>query len=756
MRVSSPSLDATLNGADRGHAVDSVAAHRHHGRRRWFGLVVIALSQLMIVVDATIINVALPVMTGALRIAPEDRQWVITAYTLAFGGLLLIGGRVADYLGLRRAFVIGLIGFGVASALGGAAQNLAMMLGARAAQGVFGALLAPAALALLANTFSDARERAKAFAIFGAVAGGGAAIGLILGGVLTQYASWRWTMYINVPIAVLTVAGAYLLLDDHRGEHPGRLDVLGTVLATGGMLSLVYSFAEAERHGWTQDRTLALMGLGLALLVAFVVSQRIVANPVLPLRLLADRTRGAANVAVGMASIAMFGVFFFLTFFMQGVLGYSPVKTGIGFLAVTGGVIVSSGVVSAIGHRVRPRLILGVGLAGAGLGAWLLTRISMTSTYTANLLPPLILIGLSLGCVFVPSFNAATIGVAPRDASVASAVINTSQQVGSSLGVALLASVAGNSAKDWLSRHEVNPLNLLQAQVQGSVAAARWAAVILVLAALITASLVNIDRLDLSTTGEVVVPTAVSADASGKLADVPTPPRRSSEADSTGWAASGAPGARPIIGGSDPDRSSPPRPAPAREPAAAARAGVGPSGSSDAQAVVRDASGAPVVGAVWTVLDTAGRQLGHGRSDDSGQFAFAAADQTDVVLVVRHPGHRPYACAVHLGAEAGGPVGLTVDVTLASGLAVSGVVRGPGGHEVPGARVWLEDGAGAVLARTSSNAAGRYEFADVPAGSYRLRATGYRPTCHDLTVHAGEDVETQLTLAHADHVDVPA
>ncbi len=672
MSVTAADVGSSRNGTRPGH----VPAAAPDTSRRWLGLGVIALSQLMIVVDATIINVALPAMTGSLRISPENRQWVITVYTLTFGGLLLIGGRVADYLGLRKAFVIGLIGFGIASGFGGAAQNLPLLLSARAAQGLFGALLAPAALALLANTFSDARERAKAFAIFGAVAGGGSAVGLVLGGVLTEYASWRWTMYINIPIAAITVAGAYLLLDEHRGEHPGRLDLLGTVLATAGLVSLVYSFSEAERHGWGQPRTLGLLGLGIVLLALFIVSQRMVSNPVLPLRVLADRTRGGANVAVGLASVAMFGVFFVLTFFMQGVLGYSPVKTGVGFLAITGGIIVSSGVVSAIGHKVPPRLILGAGLLGAALGAVLLSHLSMTSTYTANLLPALILIGLSLGCVFVPSFNAATIGLAPRDASVASAIINTSQQVGGSLGVALLSTVGANQAKDWIAHHGADPMNLLQAQVVGSTAAARWAAVILLLAAVLVAVLVNIRKLDLSMTGETAlplvaeegaaeaalmpfaiaeavaanhaVPPSVTATVSEKLTDVPTAPRRSSDGDSAGWAASGAPGANPIIG-SGADRAHPPVLAGARvEPTAAApRAMVVPSSTAsvgasfDAQAVVRDASGAPVAGAVWTVLDTAGRQLGHGRSDASGVFGFAAADQTDVVLVVRHPGAPP-------------------------------------------------------------------------------------------------------------------
>jgi hypothetical protein len=261
---------------------------------------------------------------------------------------------------------------------------------------------------------------------------------------------------------------------------------------------------------------------------------------------------------------------------------------------------------------------------------------------------------------------------------------------------------------------------------------------------------------------EHVVAPAATAVVSEKLTDVPTAPRRSSDGDSAGWAASGAPGAKPIIG-SGVDRAHPS--VTSREAVEAtappSRVPVGPSSASvggpfEALAVVRDASGAPVAGAVWTVLDTAGRQLGHGRSDDSGGFGFAAADQTDVVLVVRHPGHRPHACAVHLGDDPGGVGGLQVDVMLVSGMAVSGVVRGPDGHEIPAARVWLEDATGGVLARTSCDGAGRYAFADVPAGSYRLRAAGYQPTGRDLRVSQGQDVATELTLVHADSADVPA
>ena len=482
------------------------ADERREHRRRWLGLVVIAIAQLTIVVDATIINVALPAMTEDLHISEADRQWVLTGYTLAFGGFLLLGGRIADYVGLLRTFNIGLIGFGIASAIAGAAPNFQVLLVARAAQGLFGALMAPASMALLAVTFKDPKERGKAFAIFGAVAGGGSAIGLLLGGILTEYASWRWTMFINIPITLIAVAGGVVLLKEFRPAHPGRLDLVGTVLGTAGLLTIVYAFSEAERHGWAQNRTLFLLFLGVSLLIVFVLSQRMVANPVLPLRVLANRTRAGANLAVLLASTAMFGAFFWQTFFMQGVLGYSPVQTGVGFLAVTVGIIVSSAIVSSLVTKVSPRLIMGVGLLGASGAALLMVRINLESTYTKDLLPAMFLGGLSMGAVFVPAFNGATIGVEPRDASIASASINTGQQVGGSLGVALISTIAANRTADWMAGRSADPRTVMEGLVEGYVRASVWSAAILAIAAVVIFLLVNVKNLDLIHAGEFGAP----------------------------------------------------------------------------------------------------------------------------------------------------------------------------------------------------------------------------------------------------------
>lgn len=754
---------------------DEQRAHR----RRWLGLVVIAIAQLTIVVDATIINVALPAMTEGLNISEADRQWVFTGYTLAFGGFLLLGGRIADYLGLLRTFKIGLIGFGVASAFAGAAPNLEILLVSRAAQGLFGALMAPASLALLATTFKDPRERGKAFAIFGAVAGGGSAIGLLLGGILTEYASWRWTMFINIPITILAVIGGSLLLKEFRPEHPGRLDLVGTVLGTAGMLTIVYGFSEAERHGWTKNKTLFLLFLGLSLLILFVLSQRMVANPVLPLRVLSDRTRAGANLAVLLASAAMFGAFFWQTFFMQGVLGYSPVQTGVGFLAVTFGIIVSSAIVSGLVTKVPPRLIMGVGLLGASVAALLMVRINLESTYVKDLLPAMLLGGLSMGAVFVPAFNAATIGVAPRDASIASASINTGQQIGGSLGVALISTVAANRTADWMEGKGADPRTVLEGLVEGYVRASIWSAVILAAAAVIVFLLVNAKNLDLSHAGEFGAPPvydeppapqlapAASIAAPGPLPPLPAhaPPTPAIPAPASvpesvpSYLSEPEPARHPepvpaLL--SEPNHEPPqpaePDPAPyrtaasnghadasgdphraERPPAWAAAGGVrgtfprrdeGP--VPNVRIRVCDATTAdPIAGAVLTLLDGVGRHLDRGWSGEDGTTGFPVAGPAEVVLVVRHRGFRPTAQTVHV--PHAGPTAereVSITVTLHPAVVLHGSVRAAGGRRpIPGALVELTDSEGTVLASTRTDDRGGYQLADLTPGPRTLVVT---------------------------------
>ena len=426
--------------------------------RRWWILGVLAVAQLMVVLDATVVNIALPHAQADLHFSNSARQWIVTAYSLAFGSLLLVGGRLADVFGRKRVFLAGVIGFAAASAVGGAAVNFAMLVAARAIQGAFGALLAPAALSLLTTTFTHPDERGKAFGIYGGIAAAGASVGLLLGGVLTEYLNWRWTMYVNVVIAILAITGGVMLLEVHTASVRQRIDRAGTVLACAGLFAIVYGFAHAATKsgsaGWTDPQTLGFLLGGIVLLVAFVVTERRVPNPLLPLRVVTDRNRGGAYGAMFLASVGMFGVFLFLTYYLETILGYSPVRTGLAFLPLTGAVMVSSGVANTVLMRhFSPRLLVPLGLLIAAAGMALLTRIGLHSGYASTILPPLLLIAAGLGFVFAPSFSLGTLGVAGSDAGVASATVNVAQQIGGSIGTALLNSIATAAAATYLAAH---------------------------------------------------------------------------------------------------------------------------------------------------------------------------------------------------------------------------------------------------------------------------------------------------------------
>jgi EmrB/QacA subfamily drug resistance transporter len=474
-------------------------ARVHMDPRRWRALAFIAIAQLMVVLDSTIVNIALPSAQADLGISDTNRQWVITGYSLAFGGLLLFGGRIADMWGRRRAFILGLIGFAGASALGGAAANEAMLLGSRALQGAFGALLAPAALSLLAVMFTDARERAKAFGIYGAIVGGGAAIGLILGGFLTEYLNWRWTFLINIPFAVIAAVGAVLVIREPAGGHNSNsLDIPGVVLATLGLVSLVYGFTRAESDGWTANVTIGLFVAAVVLLAAFALVESRVRGPLLPLRVVTDRNRGGVYLSLALAVIGMFGLFLFLTYYLQVVKGYSPVRTGFAFLPMVAGIITGSTQIGArLMTRVSPRMLMAPGFLLAAVGMLILTRMQTDSSYVGLVLPAEILLGLGMGTAFMPAMSLATHGVQPRDAGVASAMINTSQQVGGAIGIALLNTIATSAAATWVTSHAAEARTLgktafvNQAAVHGYSAAIWWAAGILVLSAVIVTALVN-------------------------------------------------------------------------------------------------------------------------------------------------------------------------------------------------------------------------------------------------------------------------
>ncbi|MFI0895918.1 MFS transporter [Streptomyces sp. NPDC020983] len=467
--------------------------------RRWTALIFIAIAQLMVVLDSTVVNIALPSAQQDLGISDGNKQWVITAYTLAFGGLLLFGGRVSDLWGRKNTFIVGLLGFAVASAIGGAAVNTAMLLGARTLQGVFGALLAPAALSLLAVTFTDAKERAKAFGIYGAIAGAGAAVGLILGGVLTQFLNWRWALFVNILFAIAAVIGAVLVIrEPAQGRNRNRVDIPGVILASAGLVSLVYGFSRAESDGWTSGMTLGLFAASVVLLATFALVESRVSAPLLPLRVVTERNRGGVYLSLGLAVIGMFGLFLFLTYYLQQVMGYSALKSGFAFLPMVGGMVVGSTQIGTrLMLRVRPRLLMAPGFLVAALGMLVLAQIKVDSSYAAVLLPGLVLMGLGMGTAFMPAMSLATHGVRPEDAGVASAMVNTSQQVGGSIGTALLNTLATSATATWVSSHITskadlkNQLFLNQSAVHGYSVAIYWATGILALSALLAFVLID-------------------------------------------------------------------------------------------------------------------------------------------------------------------------------------------------------------------------------------------------------------------------
>ncbi|WP_405843410.1 MFS transporter [Streptomyces sp. NBC_01518] len=467
--------------------------------RRWWALVVIALAQLMVVLDMTIVNIALPSAQTDLGMSDGNRQWVITAYTLAFGGLLLLGGRIADLAGRKNTFMIGLIGFAAASALGGAAANQGMLFGARALQGVFAALLAPSALSLLTTTFTDPKDRSKAFGVFGAIVGAGAAVGLLAGGFLTQYLDWRWCLYVNVPIALVAFAGAWVLLSDSSRHPDAHLDIPGALLGSLGMLTLVYGFSEAESRSWGDGLVLTLLAAGVVLLGAFGFWQTRAKVPLLPMSVVKDRQRVGAFLTILFVTIGMFGVFLFLTYYMQRVLGYSPVKTGVAYLPITVGMITGSTQIAArLLHRVPPRTLMVPGLLCAAGALALIAQVGVEPAYATYILPGMLMLGLGMGTAMMTSVSLATGGVAPRDSGAASATFNTAQQVGGSIGTALLNTIAATVTARYATAHAGPGVNkqLLEAKaaVHGFNVATWWAMASILLAALIAGVLVNADR----------------------------------------------------------------------------------------------------------------------------------------------------------------------------------------------------------------------------------------------------------------------
>jgi EmrB/QacA subfamily drug resistance transporter len=461
---------------------------------------VIAIAQLMVVLDASIVNIALPSIQADLGISDANRQWVVTAYTLAFGGLLLLGGRISDFWGRKKAFMAGLLGFAGASALGGLSINQEMLFSARALQGVFAALLAPAALSLITTTFSDSKERAKAFGVYGGLSAGGAAIGLILGGLLTQYASWHWTLLVNVPIAIAAFILAIPNVKESKASGDTRYDIPGAVTSTLGLVSLVYGITQAGELGWSDPTTLTWFGASVALLAAFFVIESRTSHPLLPMNILLNRNRGASYLTSFIVGAGLFGMFLFLAYFFQGILQYSPVKAGLLFLPFSVGVGISAGIASQALPRFGPRYVSFIGLIMATVGMLLLTQLEPASAYVSDILPALMVLSLGMGLVFVPISATALFGVGNHDAGVASAVLNTAQQIGGALGTAFLNTIAVTATANYFIDNMIDPADPANAAVmpvaltEGFTTAFTWSAGFMIFGALIWVFMINANK----------------------------------------------------------------------------------------------------------------------------------------------------------------------------------------------------------------------------------------------------------------------
>jgi EmrB/QacA subfamily drug resistance transporter len=438
MTLEHPAPGATpVNGANYDH--------------RWWILGVLGIAQVMVILDSTVVNIALPSAQRALSFSNADRQWIVTGYSLAFGSLLLLGGRIGDRIGRKRALIIGLVGFAVSSAIGGLSVDFAMLVIARTVQGAFGALLAPSVLALLTTTFVDPDERGKAFGIYGAIAGTGGAIGLLLGGILTSYASWRWTLFVNLLFAVAATTGALLWLTNDRGADKNPVDLRGLLLVGVGLFSLVFGFSHAETTSWSDIYTVGFLIGGLILIAAFLFIESSSRDPLLPSRVLLDRTRGGSLLVMLFASVGTFGVFLFLTYYLQGVLKFSPVKSGIAFLPLIGALTVFAQVSNRfLLPRFGPRPIVPVGMLICAASLLGLRQVGLHSSYLGHVLPYLLILGAGSGLSVAPAFSTGTLGLLPQDAGVGSATLNTAQQIGGSIGTALLNTLAASAASSYL------------------------------------------------------------------------------------------------------------------------------------------------------------------------------------------------------------------------------------------------------------------------------------------------------------------
>lgn len=461
-----------------------------HFEQRWIALGVILIAQIMILLDATVVNVALPSAQTDLGFSTAARPWVVTAYLLAFGSLLPLGGRLSDAYGRKTMFIAGLVGFAAASAVGGAAPNIATLIAARAVQGGFAAALAPAALSLITVIFTDMKELNRAFGIFGAVAGSSAAVGLMLGGLLTDYANWRWCMYVNIAFAIAGIVGGLGVLHNSAEPNKPRLSIPSTILGAAAIFGVVFGAAKAQTGGWSSAATLIPLLAGAVLLVGFVVLQKIERHPVIPLHVVADRNRGAAYLTLALGQGGVFALFLFLTYYFQDVLHYSPIKTGAAFLPMMLAVVVVATLTqNMLVQRLTMRVITVAGLLISGAGAALLTQADGSSPYAAWVLPGLILVGVGIGSAIVAAVAAGQSGVDPRDAGTAGAVNNVSQQLGAALGVAVISAFVTTATSHYLTHH--GSTAVVSATVHGFTVGYWWAAVLFWAGAVICGALIR-------------------------------------------------------------------------------------------------------------------------------------------------------------------------------------------------------------------------------------------------------------------------
>lgn len=462
---------------------------------RWRTLFVVAIAQLMIVLDSSIMNIAIPSAKIDLGISDANQQWVITAYTLAFGSLLLLGGRIGDYMGRKKIFLIGLVGFAAASALGGVASTEGMLYASRALQGVFAALLAPAALAIISVTFTVPTERAKAFGVIGAISGGGAAIGLILGGTLTEYFSWRWCLGVNTPIAILAGFLAIRYVRESKAAGNNTYDIPGVLTATAGLFSLTYGFNEAATKGWSDVLTITFLAAAVVLLVVFVLIEMRVKNPLMPLRVVIDRNRGGSYLGSLVVGAGLFSMFLFLGLYLQVILGYTPLRSGFAFLPFTAGIIVFAGVASQLLPKFGPRALMVPGLVAASGGMLMIARITPETSYTTHVLPALLIMSSGMALVFIPLTSTALHAVSPHDTGVASAMLNTSQQIGGSLGTALLNTVAATAASTYAAANSQLGEKLMPyAMTHGFTVAFKFSAALLFVGAIVLFFFINVGK----------------------------------------------------------------------------------------------------------------------------------------------------------------------------------------------------------------------------------------------------------------------